>query len=152
MRKYFIESFRYNFWANQRVLTCIDKENVRDKKVLTLFSHIISAEMIWNLRIKGLPVTPFPLWETYKIEELKTMTEDSFTAWVELIKNNRSTTFQEIIFYKNSSGKKFENTISQIISQVITHSAHHRGQINLKIRELGIEPAKVDYIHFKRLS
>jgi len=37
-------------------------------------------------------------------------------------------------------------TLAQTMLQVTSHSSHHRGQINLRIRELGGEPPLIDFI------
>jgi uncharacterized damage-inducible protein DinB len=37
-------------------------------------------------------------------------------------------------------------TIAQAITQVAMHSAHHRGQVNTRLKELGGEPPLVDFI------
>ena len=37
-------------------------------------------------------------------------------------------------------------TVGQTILQVTSHSSHHRGQVNTRLRELGIEPPTIDFI------
>jgi uncharacterized damage-inducible protein DinB len=37
-------------------------------------------------------------------------------------------------------------TLAETILQVAMHSAYHRGQVNTRLRELGIEPPLTDYI------
>lgn len=37
-------------------------------------------------------------------------------------------------------------TLAETMTQVAMHSTYHRGQINTRLRELGIEPALTDYI------
>lgn len=37
-------------------------------------------------------------------------------------------------------------TAGEILVQVYAHTAHHRGQINLRLRELGGEPPLIDFI------
>ena len=150
MKKYFKGLFKYNHWANMRVLIALEKGDIKDDKALSLFSHLLSAETVWWLRIRGLPTAPFPLWEQYSINELKTMTEETGAKWKEYLKNHKFETFEEMIFYQDSSGKKRETVIREIITQVVTHSAYHRGQISQRLRELEMTPPEIDYIHFQR--
>lgn len=152
MRKHFKGLFKHTKWANERLLICLEKEGIKDQKLIKLYSHIVSVETIWLLRIRGLPTSPFPIWQTYSIEKLKTMTQESGDNWLRFLSNHKSATFQEMVFYQDSKGTKHENTIGDILSHVITHGAHHRGQLNVKIRELGIEPPTIDYIYFKWLN
>jgi uncharacterized damage-inducible protein DinB len=37
-------------------------------------------------------------------------------------------------------------TLAETMTQVVMHSTYHRGQVNTRLRELGIEPALTDYI------
>jgi uncharacterized damage-inducible protein DinB len=37
-------------------------------------------------------------------------------------------------------------TLADTMFQVTSHSTHHRGQVNARLRELGVEPPLVDYI------
>jgi len=43
-------------------------------------------------------------------------------------------------------GEVHPASIAQAIIQVVMHSAHHRGQINTRLRELGGEPPLTDFI------
>lgn len=44
-------------------------------------------------------------------------------------------------------GNELRNpTVGQTVLQVTTHSAHHRGQIGARLRELGGEPSYTDFI------
>ncbi|HKG11937.1 MAG TPA: DinB family protein [Pyrinomonadaceae bacterium] len=37
-------------------------------------------------------------------------------------------------------------TLAETMTQVAMHSTYHRGQVNTRLRELGVEPALTDYI------
>ncbi len=150
MKKHFIDLLRYNEWANYRILVALEELDKADDYLLKLFSHLLSAQIIWLNRIKGLPTSPFPLWEVYKMHELRSMTMESSNNWNNYLEEHRFDTFEEMIFYTNSEGKKFENTIREIITQVINHGAHHRGQIVAHLRSLKVEPPVIDYIAYAR--
>lgn len=151
MKKQFLELFKYNDWANQRVLITLEEYNVNDEKALSLFSHVLSAQIVWLNRIKDIPTSPFPLWEVYNLRELRSMTEESSRNWTSLVQAHPNQTFEEMINYVNSEGKKYENTLRTIITHVANHSAYHRGQIASRLREIDIDPPVTDYIVFKRL-
>lgn len=150
MKKYFRKQFKYNDWANYRVLITLEKSTEDDDRLATLYSHLISTQIIWLNRIKGLPTSPFPLWEKYKLNELRTMTEENSTNWANYLEEHRFETFEEMIFYKNSKGARHENTIGDIISQVISHGAYHRGQIASLFKEVGLQPPATDYVSYIR--
>ncbi|MEP2773128.1 MAG: DinB family protein [Fulvivirga sp.] len=150
MKNHFIDLLRYNDWANSRILITLEESEVDDKDILQLYSHTLSAQIIWLNRIKDIPVSPFPLWETYNLRELRSMTEESSRNWMSFIQAHPNQTFEEMINYQNSAGKKFENTLRQIIAHVINHSTYHRGQLATKLKEQGIQPPATDYIVFAR--
>jgi uncharacterized damage-inducible protein DinB len=150
MRKHFIDLIKYNEWANQRMLINLERLPEPSEKLILLYGHLISAQIIWLNRIKELPTSPFPLWSAYKLRELRTMTEESTTNWLNYLNQHRMDTFEEMIFYKNSSGNKYENTIREIITHVINHSTYHRGQIAMELRSLGVDPPQTDYIAYCR--
>lgn len=150
MKKHFRDLFQYNDWANQRVLITLEQSNFKNEKLLLLFSHLLSAQIIWLNRIKDIPTSPFPIWEQYKLRELRSMTEESSANWLNYLDSHKFETFEEMIFYKNSSGKRYENTIKEIINHVINHSTYHRAQIATLLKEEGIEPPVTDYIAYAR--
>jgi uncharacterized damage-inducible protein DinB len=42
--------------------------------------------------------------------------------------------------YKNTKGEKCVNTYIEVVLELISHGAHHRGQIELLLRQAGLEP------------
>ncbi|UII28090.1 hypothetical protein LVD15_06595 [Fulvivirga maritima] len=150
MKKHFLDLFRYNEWANNRLLITLEDSQVKDDKIMTLFSHLLSAQIIWINRIKDLPTSPFPLWEQYKLNEIKSMNEESNRNWRDLIEKHPRETFEEMIFYKNTKGTKYESTLREIISHVLNHSTYHRGQVMSRLRELDFAPPVTDYIAYCR--
>jgi uncharacterized damage-inducible protein DinB len=54
------------------------------------------------------------------------------------------------VAYSNSAGQSFETAIEDILLHVALHGSHHRGQVNLLLRQSGSETAAVDYIGFIR--
>lgn len=151
MKKHFLELFEYNHWSNVRMLSVLEDQDIQDEKLLKLFSHLISAQIIWLHRIKGMPTSPFPLWEIYKLRELESMVYESSGKWINYIREeHRGETFEEMIFYKNSKGIKFETTIRHIVTHVITHSTYHRAQMAAHMRGLNIDPPVTDFIAYSR--
>ncbi len=150
MKKHFMDLFKYNEWANYRVLIALEELETIDDTLLSLYSHVLTAQIVWLNRIKDLATSPFPIWEQYKLRELRSMTEESATNWFSYLNEHQYETFEEMIFYTNSRGEKHENTIREIINHVLSHSAYHRGQIAKEIRKAGVKPPDTDYIIYAR--
>ena len=152
MRDHFIELFRYDRWANERLLEAVKSNGLEDKRILELLIHVVSAQLIWLHRVEDLPTSPFPVWEIYKLGELKSMYNESNLRWNDLLKSRKINSLEEVIQYKNSKGREYESTLKEIITHLLNHGTHHRGQIMMLLRGNGITPPPNDYIVFKRLT
>ena len=50
----------------------------------------------------------------------------------------------------NSKGEPWTSSVEDILTHVVLHAAHHRGQVASGLRAAGHEPAYTDYIHAVR--
>jgi len=151
MKKYFLDLFDYNLWANQRLLRVISLNEVEDDGIFSLMSHIVSAQLIWLHQVEGLPTSPFPPWEVYKLREIESMVDESNARWINYLNNYKVDTLEEVIHYQNSKKQNRENRLMDIVTHVINHSTHHRAQVSLRLRQLDIVPPPLDYIFYRRL-
>ncbi len=52
--------------------------------------------------------------------------------------------------YTNTKGERWINTVADLLTHVILHSAYHRGQIAAEVRASGAEPAYTDFVEAVR--
>ncbi|HKI86139.1 MAG TPA: hypothetical protein VKA53_05295 [Thermoanaerobaculia bacterium] len=45
--------FRYNRWANRRLLAAMRRQDIEDQNILRIVAHALLAERIWPGRIGG---------------------------------------------------------------------------------------------------
>lgn len=136
-------------WANQRILETLQNMEDENQQVRRLFSHILYAEQVWIARLQGMDSSQLPIWSEADIAvcaELVRKNEENFTAF---FANLSSSDLDSLICYKNSKGKEFKTSIRDILN-VALHGHYHRGQINTRLREEGIEPVNIDFITFVR--
>lgn len=139
--------FEYDQHANRAVLETISNNIAQiPDDTLKLFSHIIAAHDIWNCRILNIK-SGLRVWEIIAVNDMQN--------WIlKNLENTKEITLgmqnSEIINYQNSSGKRFSNSIPDILFHVLTHSHYHRGQIARNLRENNIEPPETNYITFRR--
>ena len=149
MKSYFIKLYQYNEWANLRVLGALEKQAVADEKVLSLFSHLLSAQFLWLHRIKDLPPPDVQLWKTYSLAQLRTMATEGARQWNDFIASTEN--FDRILKYKNYVGDYYENNVEHIMMHLVNHGTYHRGQIALLLRQKGFEPVNTDFITYDRV-
>lgn len=150
MKDYFLGLFKYNDWANQKLLICLQKNKIKEEKVLSQYNHMITAQNIWLNRINNLPAGNLELWETKKLLDLIELTHKSSEDWINFIRDYKMSSFEEVIAYQSTNGQAYETGLADIITHVANHSTHHRAQIVQWLRSNNIDPPRLDYIYFCR--
>nr|WP_297787363.1 DinB family protein [uncultured Allomuricauda sp.] len=125
---------------------CSDLDHVPEN-CIGLFSHMLNAHHIWNHRILGIPID-FGVWDKHNIDQWEDIHYENQRTSFEIVSN--TDTFEKRVEYTNSEGKNYSNELKDILFHIINHSTHHRGQIMMELRNSGITPEPLDYIHYKR--
>ncbi len=136
---------RYDVWANRETLRSL-KESAPPKSLRWL-AHIISAEYLWMARLRRRPET-VPVWPELDLDACGERLDELSRLWPEYLDAPESLTVK--IPYTNSKGEVWTNTVEDILTHVVIHSAYHRGQIASDVRAIGGVPAYTDYIHAVR--
>jgi uncharacterized damage-inducible protein DinB len=140
------KSIRHNTWANREVYNNIRKNNLPAPECIKLLSHIAAAEFLWIARLREERGV-MNVWPELDIKYIGMQLENLSIIWSEIEENLPNTNMDKEISYANSKGEKFKSSIGDMLWHVFQHSSYHRGQIALKMRELGGDPAYTDYIH-----
>jgi uncharacterized damage-inducible protein DinB len=160
----FIKYVHYNKWANELLLSIIDKEindELLDKEIISSFPslrktvyHVWGAEDIWLRRLNNESLVDWPA-KNFKgtfseAKEIMLKNDDAFIKYVETLSNEK---LSEMFTYKNIEGKTFTNPVSESIHHCMNHSTYHRGQIVTMMRQLGLRIIpSTDYISYCRLT
>jgi uncharacterized damage-inducible protein DinB len=116
-----------------------------DETTINLINHTLNAQQIWNSRI--LNEKTFEVWQINSFDGLNEINYQNFQKSIKIVNDFD---FDQVVEYKNSRGAKFENTVFEMLFQAINHSTYHRGQINSRLKQSGIDPLLTDYIFYKR--
>ncbi len=149
MKKYFLKLYQYNEWANNRVIDCLNKQNISDEKILTLMGHIVAAQFLWFNRINGLPPADVKLWGEYKLDKLNDMVKQANSMWLEFVQSQES--FDRELTYRNYVGDPYTNNVEAIMMHLVNHCSYHRAQIAMLLRQKGFEPVNTDFITYDRV-
>ena len=149
MKEYFQKLYAYNAWADNRVLNCLERQQVTDEKTLRVFGHEVSAQLIWYARIRSLPKSQLQLWADYSVHALKPLVEEASRLWLHYVNTEES--FDQLLKYTNFTGAYYETVIRDLMCHIVNHSTYHRGQVAVLLREKRYEPVNTDFITYDRI-
>lgn len=144
--------FAYNRWANNLFLDCLTNNTVANAKTFLLMSHLLTAEEIWLLRLKGEPAPNERLWEEYALPQLQEKAEENTSAWISWLTGLSDPDFFLVVNYRNSRGEAFSTAVADVLNHVINHGTYHRAQMAGLLRLEEIDPPVSDYIRYVRLK
>jgi uncharacterized damage-inducible protein DinB len=149
MKKYFLKLYKYNAWANDRVIGVISRQNVTDEKILSVMGHVVAAQHLWFNRINGLPPAQVQLWGVYSLAQVREMAAEANRKWLEFIEANEN--FDRELTYNNYVGDPYTNNVETIMIHLVNHCSYHRAQVAMLLRQKGFEPINTDFITYDRV-
>ena len=146
MKTFFKELFEYNSHFNQEVISVLNKNPDRaSENCIKLLSHILNVHQIWNYKFQPSEL-PYGAWDIHQIQDTLEMDTKNFEHSCLILDKFE---LSQPVQYLNSKGQIFENSVRDILFQIINHSTYHRGQIATEFRQIGLEPLLTDYIYYK---
>lgn len=149
--------FEYEKDSHAKVLTSLDsvprdlRSSEAFQKAVSLMAHIVAARRLWLFRFgvaREAPSEFFP--ESLSLPDLWLRVEQMQAEWLKYLDELTEAELARVFEYQSSEGPWFRNTVEDILTQLFGHSWHHRGQIALLLRSLGVEPAITDFVFWTR--
>jgi uncharacterized damage-inducible protein DinB len=155
MKDHLIETFLFNDSMNKNMLKKIS-ELPEKEGCIKYFSHLINSQNKWMTRILQDPnAREMGWWEpVFSLEELEMKWQESLQNWISYLQNKtEEQIFAEVEFSGYDNGR-WRARLVDIALQLNYHSIHHRAQMQMLIRQQGIEPDFIDYIgtKYKKIS
>jgi uncharacterized damage-inducible protein DinB len=151
--KDFLRMFAYDDWANCGCLAAMRAANSVSPDALGRMAHILSAQKLWLERILKQPQS-MPVWPTSTLDDCAALADEMSAAWrnylTRVANQFAPSSLDDQVDYRNSKGELWRSRVEDILTHVLFHSAYHRGQIALRMRASGSEPAYTDFIHAVR--
>ena len=155
MKEYLVETFLFNNDMNKQMLIKIN--GLTDKGgCVKYFSHLINSQNKWMARIVQDKIAQGMSWwdPVYPFEKLEEKWNESLQIWIDYLRHK---TEQEIfgeVEFTGYDGGRWKARLIDIALQLNYHSIHHRAQMQMLIRQQGIEPDFIDYIgtKYKRVN
>jgi uncharacterized damage-inducible protein DinB len=140
--------FAYNDWANRRVVVSVKKAD--SPRSLEILAHLLITETEYYERLYGKDSTGFDFWPKLNAAECGELAQQNAERYEKLMRRFEEEGLDVRARYRTSEGVWQENTFRELLTHVVVHSAIHRGNIVVKLREEGFEPPKTDYIIYLR--
>ena len=153
-RELMLELFRHMEWADSRVWAAIGSSDPGDERLRTLLVHVHTVQRAFLDVWRGLsPEAGFRSPESFgSLAEVRAWAQPVYAAQREFLSGGdadlaRVLSPPWIAQVEQVLGRRAgPTTVGETAFQVASHTTHHRGQINTRLRDLGIEPPYVDYI------
>ncbi|GIP04452.1 hypothetical protein J28TS4_28590 [Paenibacillus lautus] len=158
MNEAYLQLYDYHIWANERLWdhlqslpegVFLQEVNLGFTSIAEVFGHLAAAEEVWFARIKeerppSLAARPFGNMAAARqyLSRLQTEHHEYLASVGDMGK---------VVTYHNTAGEAFQNSISEILQQVVNHGTYHRGNITTMLRHLGHKGIITDYIAFLRV-
>lgn len=136
----------FDEWANREVISAFRKDGPPTTRSLGLMAHIVAAEHLWLARIEQR-ASPLPVWPELTLQVCDEEARGIARLWRKLLSSPADGYLDRLVAYKNSKGEAYESLVRDILTHVFVHSAYHRGQIAVDMRQGGHVPAYTDFIH-----
>jgi len=150
--------YDYSCWANARLFDVVSRiapeqftRNVAGsyQSVRNTLVHTLSAEWGWMERCGGPP-------RGAKLDPANYPTAASvITAWKQVEKDFRAflmsmndADLSKPVEFGFSPGEKKSQSRMDILQHAMNHASHHRGQVSLLLRELGVVPGNYDFLWY----
>jgi uncharacterized damage-inducible protein DinB len=138
-------------WADQRLLTLMNTVALaRARASMRLFSHLLAAERVWMLRLRGEDSSVQAIWPELTLEELNMLAAENRSAYARYLDALDEGDLTSEVAYTNQQGSPYRTKVCDILIHVAMHGSYHRGQIAAVVRGAGAEPVNTDYITYVR--
>ncbi len=149
---HFHDLFRYDQWANERVLASLDsipadrRHGPAYERCMALLPHNLIARRVWRWRILGEPYqNPANWFPPMSIAETRTLAAEVDREWKPYMASLKEADLAREITYRTSDDAQRTRRLDILLTHVFNHATYHRGQIARLVTEHGGERAVTDY-------
>jgi uncharacterized damage-inducible protein DinB len=142
----YVRQFQYNEQITGTFIDTFLAHPDSPSNVAQWLSHSIDAMLYWvSLITKEEPSVK--LWQVHPSEQLHELNRQAHASVFDLLERGN---LHRVYDYQNKKGERYSNSLDEILTHLIIHSAHHRAQMSSAWREVGIEPPVSDFIFWSR--
>ncbi|MGY6275133.1 DinB family protein [Methylomonas sp. MgM2] len=156
--EHFALQARYSQWVNRRLYDACealpDAERKRDRGVFFgsihgTWNHLLLGDRVWLARLQGRPA-PYrrlDLELCADFGELRAAQSASDVALLDLIPGLSEDDLQRRIAFRSlSTGQDKVLAVATMLTTLLIHKTHHRGQITALLSQCGCDYGAIDFI------
>ena len=149
------EALRHMEWADETLWRAViaHPPAATDTRLRDVLVHLHGVQRAFLGMWKGqvaLPPAPESFPDLAAIHAWARAYYADLEAWLGTVTETELTRIIEMPWlaqYEEQLGRRFQRpSLAETMFQIASHSTYHRGQVNARLREIGGEPALVDYI------
>lgn len=149
----------YSVWASKRLVTAaaaLSEDELKhdfktaDHSILGTLVHIYAADRIWFARIEQSSPSVFVSESDYSLTVLENDWPRVHECWQRWASSLDDDAALAPFPHTDSKGRKWELPLWQVVTHVVNHGTHHRGQVAGFIRALGQRPPLNDFAVYCR--
>jgi len=145
------EQFRFNDWANRRMIVALkDVSDACPARARSILAHLLATEQEYFEHLYGKDSTGVDLWPDLTLEQCGSLARSASERYEKLLRGFTEDGLDITVKYRTTEGIPHQNTFREILTHVVTHSAIHRGNITILLRDSGFTPPSADYIIYLR--
>lgn len=126
---------------------------LEDEKLMKLVQHLHVVQRAFHLMWTGGKIDPAELYATQEPAAMMAAAKEWYVTADAYLDGFDPSKTDDVLFmpwlghYEKQLGRPLQSpTYAESFLQLPMHSGYHRGQANMRLREVGGEPRNVDYI------
>jgi uncharacterized damage-inducible protein DinB len=159
IEQHFSSLTQYHYWAFSRLYEYLESVSEADyrrecglffKSIHGTLNHSLLADKIWYGRCINQPFTVSGLDEELCSDrkQLEIEMKNQLIKWNEFLMQIGPDRLGNIIEYRTTEGSHKTLQLANILSHVINHGTHHRGQVSAALTQFGYPPPEIDLPFF----
>ncbi|MGB0386499.1 MAG: DinB family protein [Ardenticatenaceae bacterium] len=153
--------YDYNYWANQRILSCVahltasqfsDATSHTQHTAHEILVHTLGAEWIWRMRSQeGISPRELPTVEEWgTLQAIRTAWQSEEQKMQDFLAGLSDSDLKRAIHYRTTGGTQRATPLGQILHHVVLHGMQHRSEMAAILTHFGHSPGDIDFIVFLR--
>ena len=148
----FSRLFTFDAWATRATLESLVAMDAPPQAAVRWIAHVVGAQEVWWGRMQD-PLVPAEVWPEMELDETADRHERMVARWAGLLAAAEpAVALDGTLHYANTRGERLSTPVADVLTHVVLHGMHHRGQIAAAVRAAGGTPAATDFVHASRIG